>query len=199
MSPCVCWEVGETAESSVTAWRTSLPRLRCDQVSGSSFKLPSQVGDSLREPLRNIYRSDRLMDHVHWTIYWPNSHRRLIVITRHYLSDANQKKSSILTQIFLHSGAGEYVKSTKHEIWHLPLTSSLRSEVWRISVLFFNPRTFCHRPVTHSKTCENTNETFLLWLLMSTASRTLFWGCRQVSPFTWAECSKNAMLQFKTL
>ena len=137
------------------------------------------------------------MDHVHWTIYWPNSHRRLIVITRHYLSDANQKKSSILTQIFLHSGAGEYAKSTKHEIWHLPLTSSLRSEVWRISVLFFNPRTFCHRPVTHSKTCENTNETFLLWLLMSTASRTLFWGCRQVSSFTWAECSKNAMLQFK--
>ena len=171
----MCWEVGGTAESSVTAWRTSLPRLRCDLVSGSSFKLPSQVGDSPREPEEYIYRSDRLMDNVHWTIDWLNSHRRLIVITRHYLSDANLKQSWILTQIFFHSGAGEYAKSTKYEIWHLLLTSSLRSAALKKFSLVFQSQNFVTSPCWHpgrphdSKTCENADETFLVWLLMPAA------------------------------
>ena len=166
----MCWEFGETAESSVTAWRTSLPRLRCDQVSCSSFELPGQVGDSPREPFEEcIYRSDRMMDNVNWTIDWPNSHRRLIVITRHYLSDANLKQYQ---DNFFHSAAGE---STKHEIWHLLLTSGLRSAALKKFSLVFQSQNFVTSPCWHpgrphdSKTCENADETFLVWLLMPAA------------------------------
>ena len=98
-----------------------------------------------------------MMDNVHWTIDWPNSHRRLIVITRHYLSDANLKQCQ---DNFFHSAAGE---STKHEIWHLLLTSGLRSAALKKFSLVFQSQNFLPSPRWHpdrphdSKTCENTD------------------------------------------
>ena len=53
------------------------------------------------------------MAYVQWTIEGPNPHSRLIIITRHYLSDANLKQYQ---DNFFHSAAGESTKSTKHEI-----------------------------------------------------------------------------------
>ena len=115
---------------------------------------------------------------VQWTIYWPNSHRRLIVITRNYLSDTNLKQYQ---DNFFHSAAGESTKSTKHEIWHLLLTSSLRSEILMKLSLVFQSQNFLpswHPGRPHdSKTCENADETFLVWLLMLAARVwTLFGG-----------------------
>ena len=180
----MCWEVGETAESSVTAWRTSLPRLRCDQVSGSSFKLPSQVGDSPREPLRNIY--------IGLTGWWTMSIGRPTdpnpsPIYCHYQTLLIRYKSeTILRQNFFHSGAGESTKSSKHEIWHLLLTSSLRFEVLEKLSLVFHAQNFLPLSPWHpgrphdSKTCENADETFLVWLLMPAARVwTLFGGAVQ--------------------
>ena len=90
----------------------------------------------------------------HWGIYisvwqadgpcpldWPNSHRRLIVITRHYLSDTNLKQYQDKTFSILLQENLPNLPNMKSDIcsWHL--ASVLK--FWRSSVSFFNPRTFC--------------------------------------------------------
>ena len=85
------------------------------------------------------------------------------------------KSDTILRQNFFHSGTGESTKSTKHEIWHLLLTSSLRSAALKKFILVFQSQNFVTSPCWHpgrphdSKTCENADETFLVWLLMPAA------------------------------
>ena len=114
------------------------------------------------------------------------------------------KYDTILRQNFFHSGAGESTKSSKHEIWHLLLTSSLRFEVLeKLSLVFhvqnFLPLSLWHPGRPHdSKTCENADETFLVWLLMPAARVwTLFGGAVQAGLTQSAPKLPNANCNLK--
>ena len=99
-------------------------------------------------------------------------------INCHYQTLLIRYKSETINNIEtknFHFGAGESTKSTKYEIWHLLLTTSLRSAALKKFSLVFQSQNFVPSPCWHpgrphdSKTCENADETFLVWLLMPAA------------------------------